>query len=141
MINLNKRVALQFATFAAIFGLMCFFMDMMEETEEQTTYSVTLENLASANIETDGENTTVRVNQNCPPDQRYCGLSQSCIPWEEPCSLDSSTGDNGGDTVGCFTGSRSGEGTFYYDCNTCTRVQNRRGYGNSRRCTLPSPSQ
>ena len=33
---------------------MCLFMDMMEETEEQTTYSITLENLASANIEADG---------------------------------------------------------------------------------------
>ena len=31
-------------------------MDMMEETEEQTTYSITLENLAQANIEADGEN-------------------------------------------------------------------------------------
>ena len=52
----NKRVALQCATFAAIFGLMCFFMDMMEETEEQTTYSITLENLAQGNSEADGEN-------------------------------------------------------------------------------------
>ena len=30
-------------------------MDMMEETEEQTTYSLTLENLALGNGETDGE--------------------------------------------------------------------------------------
>ena len=52
MNKLNKRVALQCATFAAIFGLMCLFMDMMEETEEQTTYSVTLESLAHANGET-----------------------------------------------------------------------------------------
>ena len=51
----NKRVALQCATFAAIFGLMCLFMDMMEETEEQVTYSVTLENLALGNGETNGE--------------------------------------------------------------------------------------
>ena len=51
----NKRVVLQCATFAAIFGLMCLFMDMMEETEEQTTYSITLQDLANANGETDGE--------------------------------------------------------------------------------------
>ena len=31
-------------------------MEMMEKTEEQTTYSITLEKLASANIEADGEN-------------------------------------------------------------------------------------
>ena len=55
MTRLNKRVALKFATFAALFGLMTFFMDMMEETEEQVTYSITLENLANANVETDGE--------------------------------------------------------------------------------------
>ena len=51
----NKRVALKFATFAAIFGLMCLFMDMMEENEQQTTYSVTLEDLALGNGETNGE--------------------------------------------------------------------------------------
>ena len=51
-----KKVALQVATFAAIFGLMSFFMQMMEEPEEQTTYSITLENLAHGNGETDGEN-------------------------------------------------------------------------------------
>ena len=32
-------------------------MDMMEETEEQTIYSITLENLALGNGETAGENT------------------------------------------------------------------------------------
>ena len=52
----NKKVALKFATFAALFGVMSFFMDMMEENEEQTTYSVTLESLALGNGETDGEN-------------------------------------------------------------------------------------
>ena len=31
-------------------------MEMTEETEEQTIYSVTLQDLASANIEADGEN-------------------------------------------------------------------------------------
>ena len=56
MKNRNKRVALKFATFAAIFGLMSFFMDMMEENEEQTTYSITLQDLANANSEADGEN-------------------------------------------------------------------------------------
>ena len=55
MENLNKKVALKFATFAALFGLMCLFMDMMEETEEQITYSITLENLANATVETNGE--------------------------------------------------------------------------------------
>ena len=51
----NKKVALKFATFAALFGVMSFFMDMMEENEEQTTYSVTLEDLALGNGETNGE--------------------------------------------------------------------------------------
>ena len=55
MKNRNKRVALQIATFAALFGLMTFFMPMMEETEEQVTYSITLQDLANANIEADGE--------------------------------------------------------------------------------------
>ena len=53
----NKKVALQFATFAALFGVMTFFMEMMEETEEQVTYSITLQDLANANSEADGENT------------------------------------------------------------------------------------
>ena len=52
----SKKVALKFATFAALFGVMSFFMDMMEENEEQITYSVTLESLALGNGETDGEN-------------------------------------------------------------------------------------
>ena len=47
---------LQVATFAALFGLMSFFMQMMGENEEQTTYSITLESLALGNGETDGEN-------------------------------------------------------------------------------------
>ena len=34
------------------------FIEMSQKTEEQTTYSITLENLASANIEADGENDT-----------------------------------------------------------------------------------
>ena len=55
MTNSTKKVALQVATFVAIFGLMSLFMQMMEENEEQTTYSVTLESLAHANGETDGE--------------------------------------------------------------------------------------
>ena len=55
MKNQNKRVALKFATFAALFGVMSFFMDMMEENEEQTTYSVTLESLLHAQSETNGE--------------------------------------------------------------------------------------
>ena len=41
---------MQFAVFAALFGLMSLFMEMMEETEEQTTYSITLENLTNANV-------------------------------------------------------------------------------------------
>ena len=50
----SKKVALQFATLAALFGLMSLFMEMTEETEEQTTYSITLENLVHAQSETDG---------------------------------------------------------------------------------------
>ena len=56
MENRKKRVALQCATFAALFGLMCLFMDMMEETKEQTTYSIMLEDLALGSGETNGEN-------------------------------------------------------------------------------------
>ena len=33
IINSSKKVALQFATFAALFGLMSFFMEMMEENK------------------------------------------------------------------------------------------------------------
>ena len=51
----KKKVALKFATFAALFGLMTLFMQMMVETEEQTTYSVTLEDLAHGQSETNGE--------------------------------------------------------------------------------------
>ena len=53
----SKKVTLQVAAFAALFGLMTFFMEMMEETEEQVTYSITLQDLANANSEADGENT------------------------------------------------------------------------------------
>ena len=55
MENQNKRVALQIATFAALFGLMTFFMEMMEKNEEQVTYSITLEDLLHAQTETNGE--------------------------------------------------------------------------------------
>ena len=51
----NKKVALKFATFAALFGLMSLFMEMMEKNEEQTTYSITLEDLANGQSETNGE--------------------------------------------------------------------------------------
>ena len=56
MTKSNKKVALKAATFAALFGVMSFFMDMMEENEEQITYSVTLQDLALGNGETNGEN-------------------------------------------------------------------------------------
>ena len=51
----SKKVALQFATFAAIFGLMDLFIEMNKKTEERVTYSITLENLALGNGETNGE--------------------------------------------------------------------------------------
>ena len=41
--------------FATLFVLMDTFIEMNKKTEEQTTYSITLENLAQANIESDGE--------------------------------------------------------------------------------------
>ena len=44
------------AIFATLFVLMDIFMEMNKKTEEQVTYSITLANLASANIEADGEN-------------------------------------------------------------------------------------
>ena len=47
---------LQIAIFAAFFGVMSHFMEMMEETEEQVTYSITLESLLHAQNETNGEN-------------------------------------------------------------------------------------
>ena len=46
---------LQIAMFAALFVLMDIFIEMSQKTEEQVTYSITLENLAQANIEADGE--------------------------------------------------------------------------------------
>ena len=94
MINSTKKVALQVATFAAIFGLMCLFMDMMEKTEEQTTYSITLQDLANANVEADGEaqecdlcvvKRNGKVKYSCKPMQgekcespRRFGTSVSC---------------------------------------------------------------
>ena len=47
---------LRIAMFATLFVLMDTFIEMKKKTEEQVTYSITLENLASANIEADGEN-------------------------------------------------------------------------------------
>ena len=59
MKNLVKRLKsnamLQIAVFVTTFLLMDLFIQMNEKTEEQTTYSVTLENLALGNGETDGE--------------------------------------------------------------------------------------
>ena len=46
---------LQIALFAALFGVMDVFIEMKKKTEEQTTYSVTLEDLLHAQTETDGE--------------------------------------------------------------------------------------
>ena len=41
--------------FATLFVLMDIFIEMNKKTEEQTTYSITLENLLHAQTETDGE--------------------------------------------------------------------------------------
>ena len=51
---------LRIAMFATLFVLLDTFIEMNKKTEEQTTYSITPENLASANVEADGEctNTT-----------------------------------------------------------------------------------
>ena len=46
---------LQIAIFATLFVLMDIFIEMNKKTEEQTTYSITLENLLHAQTETDGE--------------------------------------------------------------------------------------
>ena len=55
MKNSNKKVALQYATFAALFVLLDTFIEMKKKTEEQTTYSITLEDLAHGQSETNGE--------------------------------------------------------------------------------------
>ena len=46
---------LQIATFATLFVLMDTLIEMNKKTEEQTTYSVTLEDLLHAQTETNGE--------------------------------------------------------------------------------------
>ena len=94
MKNRNKRVALKFATFAALFGLMTFFMEMMEETEEQVTYSITLEDLALGNGEADGENTGGGGADGESDDPVWAGLDNFLIgqgfykderEWERDC--------------------------------------------------------
>ena len=94
MTDQNKKVALQVVTFAAIFGLMCLFMDMMEETEEQITYSVTLERLALGNGEADGENGGGGSTSGESDDPVWGGLSNLLIgqglykderEWERDC--------------------------------------------------------
>ena len=52
----KSKAMLQIALFAALFGVMDVFIEMKKKTEEQTTYSVTLEDLLHAQNETDGEN-------------------------------------------------------------------------------------
>ena len=49
---------LRIAVFATLFVLMDTFIEMKKKTEEQTTYSITLEDLAQANSEADGETDT-----------------------------------------------------------------------------------
>ena len=53
--SLKSKAMLQIALFAALFGVMDVFIEMKKKTEEQTTYSVTLEDLLHAQTETDGE--------------------------------------------------------------------------------------
>ena len=47
---------LRIAMFATLFVLMDIFIEMNQKTEEQTTYSITLEDLLHAQTETNGEN-------------------------------------------------------------------------------------
>ena len=56
--RLKSKAMLRITIFATLFVLLDIFMEMNKKTEEQVTYSVTLENLASANVETDGETGT-----------------------------------------------------------------------------------
>ena len=53
---LKSKAMLRIAMFATLFVLMDTFIEMKKKTEEQTTYSITLENLLHAQNETDGEN-------------------------------------------------------------------------------------
>ena len=73
MRNFKKQRVLKFVAVLAIFGLMELFVQMNEETEEQTTYSVTLENLAHGNGETDGE-----AESKCPSTETNCEMTQDC---------------------------------------------------------------
>ena len=52
---------------------MELFVQMNEETEEQVTYSITLENLANANSEADGE-----AESKCPSTETNCEMTQDC---------------------------------------------------------------
>ena len=46
---------LRIAVFATLFVLMDTFIEMKTKTEDQVTYSITLEDLVHANSESDGE--------------------------------------------------------------------------------------
>ena len=53
----KSKAMLRIAMFATLFVLMDILIEMNKKTEEQTTYSITLENLAHGqNGETNGEN-------------------------------------------------------------------------------------
>ena len=64
---------LQIAIFATLFVLMDIFIEMNKKTEEQVTYSITLENLANANVEADGE-----AESKCPSTETNCIMTQNC---------------------------------------------------------------
>ena len=55
---LKSKAMLRIVVFATLFVLMDTLIEMNQKTEEQVTYSITLEDLASANVETDGETGT-----------------------------------------------------------------------------------
>ena len=52
---LKTKAMLRIAVFATLFVLMDTLIEMNKKTEEQTTYSVTLEDLLHAQTETNGE--------------------------------------------------------------------------------------
>ena len=52
---LKSKAMLRIAVFATLFVLMDTFIEMNKKTEEQVTYSITLEDLLHAQTETNGE--------------------------------------------------------------------------------------
>jgi O-acetylhomoserine/O-acetylserine sulfhydrylase-like pyridoxal-dependent enzyme len=53
---------------------------------------------------------------------------------ETEVALENAVAGSGGGTVYCYSESIDNPGFDYYDCGTCKKVCERRGYGNTLQC-------